>query len=178
MNEKDDFMDLLSLASNDSHQDTDNKNDENIEIQLSEELTDDELHRIALTEILKTIGSNNEVIQELKDMVIMGADAEFAQAFASIAKANSDAIKVISEIALQKEKLKVQKEIKKIDIEGKKEINEHKHDLEMRDGGKRGNNTNVLIMNREEVFRTLFGNNNNRSERDVTPSAPLIEAES
>jgi hypothetical protein len=175
MTEKDDFMDLLSLANEDAQDNV--VEPDSFQIKLSEELTDDELHRMALTEILKTIESNNEVISELKDMVVMGADAEFAQAFASVTKANSDAIKVITDIALQKERLKAQKELKRIDIDGKKEVNEHKHDLEIRDGGKKGTNTNVLIMNREEVFQTLFGNSNNRSERDVTPTAPLIEVE-
>ena len=162
--EKDDFMDLLSLGSSEE----DSIEEKEGTMVLVEDLTEEDIQKIALTELLKTIGFNNEVIEEVKDMVVMGADAEFADAYSKLSKSNSDAIKLISEFALQKERLRAQKELKKMDIEGKKEVNAHKQTLEL-EGPK--NQTNILVMSREEIFDKLMaGEKEEEPERDITPT--------
>lgn len=116
-------------------------------------LSELELQNLALTELIKTVTLNNNVMEEVKDMIIMGADADYIQSYAGVAKANADALKEISQFALQREKLRVQKEVKSMDIEGKKEIEQVRHRLGM--DGKTVNN-NFLVMGREEVFDRLF----------------------
>ena len=82
--DKDDFLDLLSLEDEvqEKKEDIPDEKPETLE-----ELSDDEIQNVAITEILRTIGFNNAVIEEMKDMVLMGADSEFALAFSSISKA-------------------------------------------------------------------------------------------
>lgn len=153
-NEKEDFMDLLSLSNN-IKQNEENENIGKDKLKTLENLNDDEIQAMVITELLRSIGMNNEVITEVKDMVIMGADASFADAYSKITKSQADMIKALSDIALQKEKLKNQKELKKMDIEGKKDINEHKHELERKDS-KATINNNLIVMNREQAFEEVM----------------------
>lgn len=150
--EKDYFMDLLSLV----NKETDiNEDETGHSLDTVENMTQEEIEKNAVLEILKTIGFNNQVIKEVRDSILVGADPEYAEAYAKIAKANSDAIKVLSDISLSKERIKAQKEIKKMDIEGKKELLDHKSSMEL--GSKSNGNTFILEMSREEVFDRILG---------------------
>ncbi len=149
----DEFFDSLSLDSDDDS-DASNVNTPTTTTQPISSFSELELQNLALTELIKTVTLNNNVLEEVRDMIIMGADAEYIQAYSGVAKANSDALKEISQFALQREKLRVQKEVKEMDIEGKKEIEQVRHRLGMDD--RKTVNNNFLVMGREEVFNRLF----------------------
>lgn len=169
---KDDFMDLLSLRDlvedpKDAPETKKDIKDENLIT--VESLTQEQLEAMALTEILKAIGNNVHVLENLKDMLDVGGDPEVAGAYAMVAKANSDSIKAISEFALQKERIKSQKELKRMDIEGKKEIITHKFEVEGPSGLNTlggSNNTFILSMNRDEIFDQVL----KRKEPNIAPA--------
>lgn len=151
---EDDFFESLSLQSTLSSSTEEETNTPTIS------LSEHDIQNLALTELIKNVNLNNAVLEEVKDMIIMGAESDFVQSYAGVAKANADALKVLSEMALQKEKLRVQKEVKQMDIDGKKEIEEVKHRLGVDD--KRITNNNFLVMSREEVFDRLFNKNKDK----------------
>lgn len=170
---KDAFMDLLSLR--DSVESS--KSEEGEDLQTIEDLTEEEIRSMAFTQILKTIGFNTTVLEELKDLVSMGADSDIATSYSMVSRANSDIIKTLSEFALQKERLKVQKEIKEMDIQGKKEINEHKFKLEDSGGGSK----NTFILNnisREELLDGILKKRQEEEEpypiKNITPKPKKI----
>lgn len=151
---KEDFMDLLSL--NDDTEEKSAEKEDKLDLETLEDMSQEDIQKLSILELIKTIGFNNEVLNEVKDAVMVGGDAEFADAYSKIAKANVEAIKVISEFALQKERLKTQKELKDRDIEGKKEINEHKQGLIDGSPNNNSNSSNLLGMSRDEIFNRLF----------------------
>lgn len=99
--EKDDFMDLLSIVDKSVEDD----DDDVFELDTLENLTQEEIEKRVQLELLKSIGFNNQVIKEVRDTIRCGADAEFVDAFAKVSKANADAIKILSELSLQKERI-------------------------------------------------------------------------
>lgn len=173
---KDAFMDLLSLR--DVEEETDNPEENSYELQTIEGLGEEEIQNIALTELIKTIGFNTSVMQELKDMVAMGADSDVATSYSMVARANSEIIKTLSEFALQKERLKVQKEIKEMDIQGKKDVNEHKFNLEEGSTNpKSSNNTFILNMSRDQIFDNILKRNGEEEKlpiKNITPKPKQI----
>jgi|TARA_R110000787_G_scaffold17748_1_gene55084 hypothetical protein len=176
--DKDDFMDLLSLDIQEKNEPVE---DDDCKYMIrAEELDDDDIQTLAMAEALRTLSFNNEVIEEVKDMVVMGADAEFADAYSKLAKSNMDAVKIIADFALQKERLKNQILIKKMDIAGKKDVNEHKHELEMKEGPKQLNTTNnVIVTGRDDVFERLFGAQNDLDRPLEAPvSGKVVEPDS
>lgn len=141
-------------------------------------ITGPELESMAIKELLATIKFNKKVLMEVRDMVILGGDADYANAFASVSKANADAIQKLTELALQKEKIAAQKEIKEMDIESKKQLLEQKHSL---DSKHKVTNNNFLVMGREDVFNKLFNGSIESKEKIITgevqddvPSKELI----
>ena len=154
--DKNDFMDLLSLNSEELPvEDKKPPEEPKMDLETLENLDDSQIQGMVIVELLKTVGINTQVLEEMRDMVLVGGDADFAQAVSSLSKSQGDMLKVLSEFALQKERLKAQKDIKKLDIEGKKEIIEHKQTLEI-STNKNNTTNNILVMGREEMFQTLF----------------------
>jgi hypothetical protein len=165
--EKDDFMDLLSIVDKSVEDD----DDDVFELDTLENLTQEEIEKRVQLELLKSIGFNNQVIKEVRDTIRCGADAEFVDAFAKVSKANADAIKILSELSLQKERIEAQKEIKRMDLEGKKELLEQKSSLELGNKSSTSTNTFILNMSREEIFDRVLG----KEKEDAKPKKAVTD---
>lgn len=165
--DKDDFMNLLSMVDKETIEEDDNEFD----LKTLENLTQEEIEKRVQYEILKTIGFNNEVIRNVRDTIQCGSDADFVDAFAKVAKANADAIKVLSDIAMQKEKIEATKELKQIDIEAKKELLDQKASLELGNKNNNSSNTFILEVSREEIFDRILG----KSKEDSKPKRAVTD---
>lgn len=172
---KDDFMDMLSIV---DKIDCDNtEDDDEFNLDTLDTLSQDEIEKRVQVELLKTIGFNTQVIKEIRDSILVGGDAEYMDAFAKVSKSNADAIKILSELSLQKERLKSQKELKEMDLDAKKQLLDHKSNLELGTKKSSVNNTFILEVSREEIFDRILGKEKEDSKPkrsgndiiDVTP---------
>lgn len=122
-----------------------------------------------LTKIGESIKNNTEVLQEASNYVKMVGDDKSLEAYASVAKSNAELLKTFQSAVMEKQKLILTEKLKERDIEAKKEIAALK--ITDKNTPKLGNGGDTYVQNnftlkasRDEMFKALFGNDEDKKK--------------
>ena len=118
-----------------------------------EQMSIEEIEKLAISSLLKTMNINNEVLEELRDTLFHSEEhgTEAAANYSGVAKAQIDAIREIAAFAHNRAKNKTAKELKEMDISGRMQIAEHKTEL----GDKAKPQNAFFICNQQDMFKRL-----------------------
>lgn len=131
-------------------------------------LNEKEIQNISIEEVLKTITINFNVLEELRDMILVGGESDYAQAYAGVSRANTEALKILAEFANTKSKNKTIITSREIDAKGKLDAERIRQETAFKIAEESTTtNNNILIMNREEVFDRLFPKKEMREVREI-----------
>ena len=129
-------------------------------------LTDDEYYAYLMSKLKETIDTNSEVLDQTKDLVSQVGTAEYVEAHASVVKSQSDLLKNMVGVIVEKQKLSQAKELKTRDLDIKeKSIGAKTNPLELTNGASQGGNTFILAT-RDQVFDKFFGSDEEKDKAD------------
>lgn len=127
--------------------------------------TDDELlEEFIVSELKKAIRSNNEIIEENKDLAISSRDPMMMDAQASLVKSHAELIKNLSSLHMSKQKRKLDEKLKTRDLNLKeRQINNKIGDGALLENGEAEGNkyvqNNLIISDRDTICDFLFETN-------------------
>ena len=124
-------------------------------------LNDDNIQEFILRKAGKLINDAVQAVEDYKDNVCDGTDAEAASSLAALIGAASGAIDTANKINLQNKKNRTAVQLREMDIEARKQLQLNEKPV----------STNILIATREEVLRHLF----DTPEKQKTIEAELID---
>ena len=132
-----------------------------------ENLTDDETYNYLMNKLRQTIDSNAEVMEQTKDLVNQVGTSEYIEAHAAVVKSQSELIKNMVGVVIEKRKMDQNKELKTRDLDLKeKSINNKMVTPELTNGPVNGNNPVFLISTREAMFHSMFGSEEDKKKAE------------
>lgn len=133
-----------------------------------ENLTDEETYHYLMNKLRQTIDSNAEVMEQTKDLVSQVGTAEYVEAHAAIVKSQSELIKNMVGVVIEKKKLDQNKELKTRDLDLKeKSINNKTALPELTNGPSNQPNGGMFILaTREDIFNSMFGSDEDKKKAE------------
>jgi len=132
-----------------------------------ENLTDDETYNYLMNKLRQTIDSNAEVMEQTKDLVNQVGTSEYIEAHAAVVKSQSELIKNMVGVVIEKRKMDQNKELKTRDLDLKeKSINNKMVTPELTNGAANPQNNTFIIATRESIFNSLFGSDEDKKKAE------------
>lgn len=120
--------------------------------------SDDEIFDTLMTSIMDNINKNKEMLEHSKEMSESTGEPEYIEAFASVSKNQTELIKTLSSMLLERKKLKKNSELKTRDLDIKeKAVDNNIKNAKLGDTPTLQQNNIFLTDKREAVFDMLFG---------------------
>lgn len=120
--------------------------------------SDDEIYDTLMSSIVDNINRNKEMLEHSKEMSESTGEPEYIEAFASVSKNQTELIKTLSTMLLERKKLKKNSELKTRDLDIKeKAVDNNIKNAKLGDTPTVQQNNIFLTDKREAVFDLLFG---------------------
>lgn len=155
-----------------------------IETVLTEGVIDTEKeYRNLLNKINSSLDNNAKILEEAAQLVRMIGDDKTLEAYASVAKSNSDLLKTFSGVITERDRIRTQEKMKDKDLEVKKELAQLKGSTEpSKIGDTNIQNNFILKSSRDEMFDMIFGKPEEKEKAikkvmGQIPNHPTLEAE-